>query len=382
MRFVRRLPLIALLIAAALPPAAAAADPNDTRAIMARVFDALAYLLPRSLVETDFAEHDDGDLIDAKLDLLAGSAKDLVAHTAGADAELRLLARSFERNTRDIRAAFREGYRAFAYYALLDLTEHCAACHARLPDARHNPFGQRLMARMNIDALDPEELAQLYVATRQFDEALNTLERRLLDPDYAPLDADLAGTLINFMSIEISVMQSFERSRALLGKYLERPDLPFYIERRIGIWQRSMDALEGDLKEAPVLARARDQFATATGMTLTPSGRERAVHDLVAAGTLRRFLAAEPDAPAEVRAEGYFLLALIALRTIEIKPAVPEMELLLEAAIRTAPKGPHAVEAYALLEEFGFLDEIPLSAVEQAVPILDLAELRRLTDVE
>lgn len=365
----------ALLAVAALPSAA-----EQTRSIMDQVFDAIAYLLPRTMSREDLAARGSSELVADKLAVLSASADALVEHTRDRETEFRLLARSFDRNVKDVKYAFDEGNPAFAFYALMDLTEHCVACHTRLPDDRNFTFGQRLMARMDVDALDRTELAQLYAATRQFDESLNVLERELLDPATSPVDADLEGTFIDYLDVSISVLQDFERPRAFLGRYLERGDLPFYLRRRFEIWRNSMQALSGDLKAPPSLTRARAIFRAATDMTLVPSGGERAVHDVLAASILRRLLETRSTLSAQERAEAYYMLGLIALRTTEVRAAVPEMELLLEAAIRSAPKGPLAEDAFSLLEEYGFINDLPLANDGRETPLIDLAALRKLIE--
>ncbi|MCC7411698.1 MAG: hypothetical protein IT495_08705 [Gammaproteobacteria bacterium] len=367
---------VSIIAALALIPAPAPAQ--STRAIMDDVFDAIAYLLPLSLRESEGEVQRDEELLRRKLDVLSRSAATLEKHTGKHEAELALLARSFDRSIEDIRQAFDSRYPAFSYYAVMNLTEHCAACHARLPDERDNAFGQRLMARMDVDALAPADLAQIYVATRQFDAAAGTWERVLLDPDVTALDSDLAGTLIDYLAVCIGVLQDVERPRALLARFVARPDVPLYLHDRVDVWQRALTGLAPALTGPATLAGARTVFDAGTALTLAPAGRERAVHDLVAASLLRRFLAATPGAAAEARAEAYFLLGIIAMRTTELKPSVPEMELLFEAAIRAAPKGPHAHRAYALLEEYGFVGDVHLGRPNTETPLLDMAALRAL----
>jgi tetratricopeptide (TPR) repeat protein len=357
----------------------AAESAARTRAVMRDVFEAIAYLLPLSLKDPDpSSPTGDPELLKGKLDVLTRSAKDLVAHTGKSEAEFGLLARSFERSVADIRAGFDAEYPAFAYFGLMDLTQHCAACHARLPDAGNNDLGQRLLARIDVDALAREDLARLYVATRQFDAALSLYERILLDTGTNPIDTDLAGTFVDYLQVVIGVEQDLARARTFIGQYRARADLPIYLRQRTERWLQRIDAVGDALRAAPTLVAGQRQFDLATGITPTPAGRERAIDDLVAASILRRYLLDNPAAPGADRAQAYYLLALIALRTTEMKPAVPELELLLEAAIRAAPKGPHARDAYVMLEEYGFVDDALLGRGEVRASFLDMAALRKL----
>ena len=360
--------------------AAAADETGDatTREVMHRVFDAIAYLLPLSVRDASQATSWDRELIDTKLATLQQASGALVAHAKGKDDEFRYLARSFDETTRDIANSFRETWPSYAYFSLMELTQHCVACHSRLPSDAQSAFGQRLMARVDPADFDPSELAQLYVATRQFDAAEAVLERKLLGPKEDAIDLDTAGVLLDYLDLTLVVRQDTARASALLKKFAARPDTPHYLRDRIAGWQENLKALAPVLNGAPSLAKAHELFVTADGLTRAPRGRERAIHDLVAASQLQRYIAANPRATGEDIADAYYMLGIIALRTIEPKYSVPEMELLFASAIRAAPQGPHAHEAYNLLEEFGYWRDLHLARAGDDSSIIDMNELRKL----
>jgi len=191
---------------------------TDTRAIMNDAFDAIAYLLPLSLLEMQGKANRDQELVARKLDVLERAASTLATHGGAHDTEFTLLSRAFDRAIPSVRRAFDERYPAFAWYALMSLTQHCSACHSRLPDERDYGFGQRLLARMDMDALEAAERARLLVATRQFERALGEYERALLDPGHRPEDADLDGLYVDYLNLSITVAQDFERPRVLLRR--------------------------------------------------------------------------------------------------------------------------------------------------------------------
>lgn len=359
---------------------AAADDTGDTttREVMHRVFDAIAYLLPLSVRDAEQATSWDRELIDAKLASLQEASDALVAHAQGKDDEFRYLARSFDATTRDIASSFRESWPSYAYFSLMELTQHCVACHSRLPSDAQAAFGQRLMARVDTADFDPSELAQLYVATRQFDAAEKILERKLMSPKEDAIDLDNAGVLLDYLDLALVVRQDSARANALLDKFAARPDAPHYLQARIAGWQASLRELAPLLAAAPSLEAARELFVTADGLTRAPRGRERAIHDLIAASQLQRYIAAHAGESGENIAEAYYMLGIIALRTIEPKYSVPEMEVLFASAIRAAPQGPRAREAYNLLEEFGYWRDLHLARAGDDSSIIDMNALRKL----
>ncbi len=359
---------------------AGAADTGDaaTRAVMHEVFDAIAYLLPLSVRDAESASAWDRELIDAKLATLSEASGALVAHAKGKDEEFRYLARSFDETTREIAGSFRETWPSYAYFSLMELTQHCVACHSRLPSEAQTAFGQRLMSRVDPAEFDPSELAQLYVATRQFDAAEKVLERKLLSPKEDAIDLDNAGVLLDYLDLALVVRHDTRRATALLEKFAKRPDVPRYLAARLAAWRASIASLAPVLEGEPSLERARELFHTADTLTRAPRGRERAIHDLVAASLLQRYIAAQPGATGEGVADAYYMLGIIALRTTEPKYSVPEMEGLFASAIRAAPKGPHARESYNLLEEFGYWRDLHLARARDDSSLIDMNALREL----
>ncbi|MCB1749488.1 MAG: hypothetical protein KDK06_20110 [Gammaproteobacteria bacterium] len=362
----------ALLLALTTLPTQA----TDTGVVMRDVYDAIAYLLPLSVRTGDDATPWDKELVDAKLEVLSSASATLVEHAKGQDREFSLLARSFDRLVHDISASFKQEWPDYAYYSLMELTDHCVACHSRLPSESQALFGQRLVARMQLDDVEPETKALLLVATRQFDAALDMLEKRLLEPELDPVEAEYRGIMVQYLRVAISTGNDLTRVAGFLDKYRGRDDLPYYLQRRLALWRKGLTRHAGSIGGTPNIARARQIFDHATGLSLAPGNRIRAVEDFIAARIMRTWLAAHPDADAATKAEIYFKLAIVALRTSEPEPAVPEMEMLLAAAVEADPKGPYAQEAYSILEEYGYLHEEHLARQMETRVLIDMAALR------
>lgn len=355
---------------------------ESTGAIMRDVYDAIAYLLPLSVRDPDGATPWDKPLIEAKLEVLTSAAGTLVEHAEAKDAEFGLLARSFERLVSDTAASFRQEWPDYAYYSLLELTDHCVACHARLPADSQPLFGERLMARMNLEALAPEAHARLYVATRRFDAALALFEQQLLDPTLDPIEADYRGLMIEYLRIALSTgaAANLDRVKQFIDDYRKRSDLPYYIEYRLDHWRHAATRLTSSVEGTPSLKRAVQIFDHSSKVTLAPGSRLRAVEDFIAARLLRLHLVNHPELSGNELAEIYYRLAIVALRTAEPEPAVPELEVLLVATIQAAPQGPHASEAYALLEEFGYVQDEHLARQDSSNLLIDMPALKQLID--
>ncbi len=372
--------LLVFTIIFGVPIVVGQSEDEDVRQTMWEAFDAVAYLLPLSLRVDQNTDSADKILVQQHLQVLTSTKQKLIAHAQGREAEFKLLAGSLEKAIARVEYSFQDGSYIDAYFSLLDMVQNCVSCHSRLPDESDFLMGQKLFARIDTTTLEREDIAQLYVATRQFDSALDKYEEIILDRSVQPADLDLDGVLIDYLQISITVTRDLDRLRSTLNSFLQREDVPLYIRHHVQVWIDSMDQLSAELDAEPSLARARDLFIQSTELTLAPAGRERAVHDIVTSSMLRRLLQNNSSLSPEQMSEAYYLLGLIALRTMRPKPAVPEMEFLLESAIRAAPKGTYARPAFLLLEEFSYANYMDFGAREIPDPDSDIRQLRELIE--
>jgi len=356
----------------------AATAEQSVRPIMHQVLDAVAYLLPLSMMEKSRLSDLDQDLVATHVERLQSSASTLASHAQRRDPEFAFLVRSFAHAVKEVQYAFEIDFSVHSHYALLDLTQNCVACHSRLPSDGAPPFGERLMARMDVDRLDRHDVAQLYIATRQFERGLKELEDILLDNELSAIDIDIDGTLVRYLSINIFVKQDVERPLTTLDRFLRRDDLPYYLRRHVAVWQRSMRELKGMVGVEPSLAVARMLFDAGSTLARLPVGREALIYDLVAASLLRRRLEAIDIHEGEEIAEAYLMLGVITLRSLEVNVAVPQAEFLLASAIQAAPFTEPAKDAYVLLEEIAYVNIAGIGDLSH--PLLDMKSLRELVD--
>ena len=351
---------------------------ESTASIMRQVYDAIAYLLPLSLRDETATDVWDQELIEQKVATLKAASAALKAHTAGDPGELRYIARSFDQMTSDVTKAFSNEWPEFAYFSVMDLVQHCVACHSRVEAPSQALFGERLIARMDTREIPPGDVIKLYVATRQFDAATRTIEKMLMAPDRHPIEADYSSLMVDYLQIALAARRSPAMAEQFLRRYLTRPDMPYYLKRRYEFWIEALQRFAPDIAAPADFARALEIFHAGDDVSPGPGNRMAAVHDVTAASILRRFLdAGEQRSQAQLH-EAYFTPGVIALRTLEPKSAVPEMEMLLATSIRAAPEGKYALEAYALIEEYGYVHEEHLAAPQARQTLLDMNELRQL----
>jgi hypothetical protein len=357
---------------------------SETRHIMKNVADSLEVLLPLSLDGDKFLSQANRETVDRNLAKLANSADALAEHGTSGSLDFELLAAAFARAAGRLRQDVREMQPSEARHILVDLTQHCVGCHSRDTARRDFPLSTALNKYLQDQPLDEAERARLQVALRQFQGALETWETVLSDPTIQPVDMAVDGDFVEYLTVAVRVEKAYQRAAEHLEKVSAREDTPFYLRRRLQTWVSDLKSLEHDKNRRLSMADARKAFLrpdTRPGLLWNDSGL---VSDLALSASLRQLVAStDTDVTPEQLAEAYYMLGVLEARTTGLYSALPNMERFWEAAIRTAPNSPYAVEAYALLEEYAattFSGELPFERTDET--FARLAELRSLIGIK
>jgi len=325
-------------------------SPEATRATMRRIVDSLAFVLPLSLSDEPFADPAQHQAILDALDALAKNGAELERHVQGRDLGFAFLSRSLARDMREIRDRYAAGHVAEARFLLLEVSDHCAACHSRLPDDREHPIGRRLVDDPRVADLDLDQRVELEVATRQFDRALASYETLFADPKLSPADLDLQGHIDGYLEVVVRVQNDPARALRTFTALAKRKDLPAALRENIGAWIASLRALQGRSFAGSPLSEARKLIAEAQDTSRYPDDRSALVSYLFASGLLNRFTIT-PGVSSSDLGEACYLQGVIESR-IGRSFWLSQTEFYLEQAILLAPQRAFANDAYELLEEF------------------------------
>jgi len=356
--------------------APASAHPRP-RAEMQEVFKAVSALLPIAMSEQAWADPARRKEIQKWLDLLAQRSALVEQHAMKEDAGFRHLSQSLSADIEEVRERYRAGRLEESRFFMIQATGNCVACHSRLPSSGSFPMAERLIGKIDFDALSTHEQTQILVATRQFDRALSTWEKMFEDPTIPPGEFDLGGYLLDYMTIGIRVERDPDRVRKTLEKLAGRPDVPVYLRRHLAGWVHALRTSAADLRSKDRLERARELVLVRKDSSAAPLGREQTVYDLVASSLLLQLIDDE-KVDGVRRAEAYYLLGVVESRTVD-SHWVPQAEVHLESAIRMAPDAPFAEDAYAVLEEYVIIGWGGASSTD--LPADEWTRLRELRDL-
>lgn len=348
-----------------------------TREIMREIYAGIRVALPASVNDDTFRDPTQRTRIAAALDVLARNADLLEAHTRRGEAEMRFLARSVARDAREVRRKFARKRYDRAAFLLRQITENCVACHTRLPSPEDSPLGKGFLQEEDLQDLAAEPRASLQIATRRFDDALDTLEDLLGSTEEHP--AMLLGPLTDYLVVNIRVKHDFERPVPTLKRFAERPGVWTRLRSDLEKWIAALPSLRARAQNAPTLATARALLDDGRNLELVAGDSSGLVHFIVASSILEEIIA-NPSTSRRDRAEAYYLRGLIEAR-IGRNYWVTPAPFLLETSIRLAPGERFARDAYGLLEREILLDYEGSS--EEEIPAEEsarLAELKALID--
>src|SRR5690606_37193980 len=126
---------------------------------------------------------------------------------------------------------------------LHNLTANCISCHSAYPDKQNFPGADRFFSKVNLKELNPAEQAQMSVATRQFDQALQTYESIFASPKVTAAEVTMMDAFTDYLKVAIRVKGDLKRPITILSKWQKRPDTPASLRKQINTWIASLKSL-------------------------------------------------------------------------------------------------------------------------------------------
>lgn len=340
-------------------------------------FQALTSVFPWSLDAEQFQAPEQRQHIHAALQALAQHADQLDTHGQEVPQSFGFLRRALARSAHDAAERYAQGHYPQARFLLQGLTEHCFACHARLPNPQQFALGERFLAAINVERLPVPQRLKLAVATRQFDTAITMGETLLRSPDITAADIWLTGVFADYLKLIMRVRHDLPRAVAVLSQFLQRPDVPAALRDQLQSWINALTALQSHSPGGDVLAQARALIETGQRRNRFPADQQGFVHFVVASGLLHRWLTTQPT-PTPALAEAYYLLGIAEI-SISRTSWLSEAPFFLETAIRLAPTSAVAAQAYDVLNTYILTEYTGSQGTRVPLDILEyLDELRRL----
>ncbi len=324
----------------------------DTKEIMHGIFADVQEVLPLSLDAKKFADQANRPLVTKHLKNMADNAavlRDHVAHDR--DESIALLAERLRSDAQRTYNWYKQGRFDEAQFYLHNMVENCISCHSKLPAERNFPGAAGMFQKVAIKDLGLAEQAWLQVASRQFDDAINSYEKMLKDSDLEFEHLLGMSTFSEYLKLSIRVKGDFNRPRTLLKEMSQR-------KNNNAASKKMLAQVITSLEEGEKIAKGR-KSALEKGRLLVgkgeknaryPADRENVVYHVAASAFLNQFVDEKPKDKNQL-AEAYYLLGKTEM-AIGRSFWISETEDYYELAIRAAPKSQWAKKSLKEYKDF------------------------------
>ncbi|MEK6553939.1 MAG: hypothetical protein AABZ31_01765 [Bdellovibrionota bacterium] len=202
--------------------------------------------------------------------------------------------------------AFKEGHLEYSRNVLAESVKTCFNCHTTTQLGPENGFSTaQLTSNFRIY---PTEKADFYVATRQYDRAIDVLESVLMNPtQFEGQPHEQVSAIKKYLSLMVRVRKEPTRAAQTLETFLSNGKLPFFVASDAEGWLRSLRKWEKErATKATALTQAKALLKQADRLQSVGSYQAGYVENLRATYLLHEAIKVAKTKAS--KAEIYFLL--------------------------------------------------------------------------
>lgn len=255
---------------------------------------------------------------------------------------------------------------------------HCFRCHSLTQIGSTAHWELQNISQLN---LSPTERADLLVASRKYDQALQYMEQLIGSDEFVQTHPfDYEAILRRYLALIIRAENNPSRALLEMDKVASRPDLPHYILEQVQGWRVSLQGWIREGKKNPhkmsPVAHAQEHINEASRLQQFPQDHAGDVEYLRATALLHDSLKKHLK-PAE-EAQALYLLG----RAYEVLDELGSWNLhetYFESCVRKAPKTSFAKLCYARLEASVFQGYSGSSGTH--IPAYERDKLKTLKDM-
>ena len=323
------------------------------RGSMQALFSNLRTLLPLSVNDDRFGADENRAVVRGALHELSKGVVELERHGPQDDIAAPYLVDALSEAAADAIARYDRGELDGTRFLVRRMTQVCVACHSRLPDAIDAPLASHFAPDDELEKLTLMERGQLYVASRQFEEALDVFEQAITQAHATP--GERLQAAVNHLVISIRVKGDFRRPIDVLNNVLGKQQMWLSVSDDIRSWLLALHHFQQAGMPDAGLDEARQLIDRARYAAIVPYSLQPMVEYIVASRLLHEYVASNQH-DSQGLAEAYYLLGLTEYG-IGYRHWLGQPENYLINAVLVAPHSAHARSAYRLLEEqivFGY----------------------------
>lgn len=199
-------------------------------------------LLPYASNSDAFNSPENAMKIEGYLQKLTSGAKTLLQSHGQVkntqDPTVGFVAQSFENNMSSIQESILKGRRDYARFLILNTMSYCIECHTRTNTGPQFFGPESSKATLS---LNPVEKVEYLISTRQFKDALQTIEDTLKQKTDASVFAN--EKLIRYgITLTVKYFQDPTTALKILKLATATKNIPFFLNRDIKSWEKALNA--------------------------------------------------------------------------------------------------------------------------------------------
>ncbi len=300
-------------------------------------------------------EKDAKALSELSHELQPGLLNKKMAPPEDADPSLAIIAGKFSEDTKAAYRAIKAGNIEYGKNRLRTVTAYCIACHTRHDKGPNFPV---FPLDPRSEKLAPEELAALYVATRQFDKGLDSFEALIKDKEFAKTKPfEWEHSVRNALALSVRVKNDPDSAKKVVTAALASPILPDYTRGYLTKWQKAIESWKSESRkkiegETALLKEMRRLLGEAKSAQVFPVDRSAEVQYLRAQSVAHDLLRQAKSA--KVKAEGLLTVGIVT-EYLNNYVIWPMQEPYYDACVRQVPHTDLAMQCYERFEESTYL---------------------------
>ncbi len=203
----------------------------------------LSTLFPYILSKEEFHNEKNFSEIDKSVRRLSELAHNInrksKKESPDSDPAVGFLATKFDSEINRAYSALQTGHREYSRHVLAVATNHCINCHTR---SDMGPQFGSLNLNFNYEKLNPFVRAETYVATRQFQKAIQEYEKLTVDQKLiARYPFEIERSMKNALSIQVRVFNDVNGASRLVDSFLKNSELPLFLSKQAKVWQEDLN---------------------------------------------------------------------------------------------------------------------------------------------
>lgn len=324
--------------------------PQNWQMQMQALEKTMVELYPYALDPSEFDNKKNEKYIRDSLQRLSATAKN-VNHspmTTMNDPTLSFISFDFRQQMGDIERAFADNKKSYARFELLKATQYCVECHTQSnkgPSFGHSQFQAKVKSLPLLDQ------AEMFVATRRFDEALKIYIDFFKQTNVSWDEQFKSERAIHNA---LSILIRYKRDPQAALKFLEQLEkasfLPLYLKNMVLVWKGDVQTWSKEMKsQKATLTHVKVWIERSNARTFEYGKLGSEIWNQLSVSYLHEFL--DNTKFEKLKADILWMLGTSYINGLN--PYQSQLgEKYLEACIRTFPNSVHANRCYSKLEGY------------------------------